>query len=117
MLNHQKALDYFQNLYLTAMADRKLVKEENTFLVQVAQQLGISSREAADIMMRGDNLDLKIPMDETERLSQLEDIVMMMMVDGKIHEKEYELCLRYARAIGKGKNLLDEIIMQTIKAS
>lgn len=115
MIDHEKALNYFQNLFLTAMADKHLAKEETSFLVEVAQQMGISPKEASAIMMKRDNLKFIIPETEEARLAQLEDIVVMMMIDQKIHEQEYDLCLAYAHAVGKSKKELDEIILKTIK--
>ncbi|NJO02684.1 MAG: hypothetical protein HC880_14250 [Bacteroidia bacterium] len=115
MLDHERALNYFQNLYLTAVADRKLTKEETSFLVEVAQQMGIKPREAAEVMMNCRDQGFIIPETEEEKIVQLEDIIIMMMVDNKIHEKEYQLCLHYAQAIGHNKQTLDRIILKVIK--
>lgn len=112
---HQKVLNYFQNLYLIAAVDKQLAKEETSFLVEVAQQMGITPREAAEIMMTRNERMLVVPESEEERLIQLEDIIVMMMVDKKIHEKEYQLCLAYTRAIGKDRVTLDRLILKIIK--
>ncbi|MDX2304552.1 MAG: hypothetical protein NW226_17220 [Microscillaceae bacterium] len=112
---HQKVLNYFQNLYLIAAVDKQLAKEETSFLVEVAQQMGITPREAAEIMMTRNERTLVVPESEEERLIQLEDIIVMMMVDKKIHEKEYQLCLAYTRAIGKDRVTLDRLILKIIK--
>ncbi len=115
MTRHQKALDYFKNLYLTAMADRRLAYEETSFLVQVAQQMGISTHEASEIMFNSSSKELIIPDTDPEKLSQLEDIVMMMMIDKKIHEREYQLCIQFAEKIGLSQHDLDRIILKVIK--
>ena len=112
---HQRVLNYFQNLYLIAAVDKNLAQEETAFLVEVAQQMGISPREAAEIMMTRNERELIVPETEEERLIQLEDIIVMMMVDQKIHEKEYQLCLAYARAIGKDRVTLDQLILKIIR--
>ena len=112
---HQRVLNYFQNLYLIAAVDKKLAQEETSFLVEVAQQMGITPREAAEIMMTRNERELVVPETEEERLVQLEDIIVMMMVDKKIHEKEYQLCLAYARAIGKDRVVLDQLILKIIR--
>ncbi len=115
MVHHQKALNYFKNLYLTAIADSKLAYEETAFLVQVAKHMGISSREASDIMFGTDTHEISIPDTEQEKMTQLEDIVMMMMIDRKIHEREYDLCLSFAKAIGVNQPDLDRLILKIIK--
>lgn len=114
-LDHQKVLNYFQNLYLVAAADKKLTKEETSFLVEIAQQMGITPREAANIMMTRNERKFIIPDNEEERMIQLEDIIVMMIVDKQIHEKEYQLCLAFAKAIGKDRRALDKVILSTIK--
>lgn len=114
MINHEKACIYFNNLYLVAMADRQLAKEEITFLVQVAQQMGIGVRESSEIMMGARAKGLITPEDEDEKLAQLEDITSMMMVDKRIHEQEYDLCLKFAETIGLTKHDFDALIMNII---
>ncbi|NJL15424.1 MAG: hypothetical protein HC913_22075 [Microscillaceae bacterium] len=113
-MSNQKVRDYFKNLYLVAAADFKLAAEETSFLVQVAQQMGLGPLEASEIM-RQPSSPLTVPVSESEKMAQLEDIVVMMMVDRKIHEKEYQLCLRFAEAIGKDKATLDYLIIKIIR--
>lgn len=106
----EKALAYFQNLYLIAVADGRLSPEETKFLVQYAHEIGISPRETTMIMSSIKNLDFIIPESEEEKMNQLEDIALMMLLDKKIDRKEYELCATYADMIGKGRMDLDRII-------
>ncbi len=114
MDRQQQALNYFQNLYLIAMADDNLQENERTFLVQVAKQMGLSLRETANVMMNGRNLDFIIPETREEQLAQLEDIIMMMTIDSKIQDKEYNLCLKFALKIGIPKSEFDALIMEVI---
>jgi uncharacterized tellurite resistance protein B-like protein len=115
MIDHEKALAYFQNLYLVAVADEILAKEETSFLVEVSKVMGISARETMQIMSNSKNLDLVIPDTEEEKMIQLEDIITMMIVDRKIHEKEYNLCLRFAEHIGLNKIILDRTIFKVVR--
>ena len=46
---------------------------------------------------------------------QLADIVFMAMIDGEIHQKEYDLCLHIAERLDMSKNDLDEAIKLTKK--
>ncbi|MCU0445692.1 MAG: hypothetical protein MUE85_12335 [Microscillaceae bacterium] len=114
MIEHEKALKYFQNLYLLAIIDKKLAKEEINYLVQIAQQMGISVRESTDIMMHSQTLELQIPETEEERINQLEDIISLMMIDKKIHEKEYELCYHFAQTLGLDKKSFDLLILKIV---
>lgn len=114
MDRQQQALNYFQNLYLIAIADENLQENERTYLVQVAKQMGLSLRETANIMMNGKNLDFIVPETREEQIAQLEDVIMMMTIDSKIQDKEYDLCLKFALRIGVPKAEFDALIMEVI---
>jgi uncharacterized tellurite resistance protein B-like protein len=114
MIDHEKALIYFQNLYLIAVIDKKLAKEEINFLVQIAQQMGISVRESTNIMMNSQTIELQIPETEEERINQLQDIISLMMIDKRIHEKEYELCSKFAETLGLDKKAFDLLILNIV---
>jgi uncharacterized tellurite resistance protein B-like protein len=106
----ETALALFRNLYKVAFADGILAAEEKQVLTEVAWKMGIGPREASDIMSNIVHLDFEIPADENVQMHQLEQIVQMMAVDGNIHPKEYELCLAFARRIGRSKYMLDRIL-------
>jgi hypothetical protein len=114
MDRQQKALDYFQNLYLIAIADGNLQENERTFLVQVAKQMGLSLRETANIMMNNASLDFIVPETLEEQTAQLEDVIMMMTIDSKIQDKEYDLCLKFAQRIGVPKHEFEKLVMEVI---
>lgn len=116
MVDHQKALTYFQNLFILAAGDGILAEDEKSFLMQVAEMMGLGIRETTEIMMNRLNLNLVIPDSEEERKTQLEDVVLMMLVDRKIHENEYNLCLKFAHELGLEKEDLDKIIIEVIKS-
>ena len=109
-IDKEKALAYYQNLYIIAVADSHLALEESQFLVQVSQHFGISSREAIAIMSNIKKLDFIIPEDEAERKEHFQGLVKMMTIDKKIHDKEYQLCLAYAQKIGFSQATLDDIL-------
>lgn len=113
-MNHNKAIYYFQNLYLVAVADKVLASEEKEYLMQVAQKMGLSAAETSDIMLNSHNLDLVMPETKEEQLTQLEDVITMMMMDKKIHDKEYDLCLRFGQRIGLSKKDLDLLILKVV---
>lgn len=114
-MEKQKALNYFQNLYLVAVADGKLADEEKKILVKFSQNMGINAREASEIMLNIRFRDFVIPEDSTEQMMQFTEIVKMMMSDGTIHPEEFNLCKRYAEKIGKSEITLNRLI-DNIKA-
>ncbi len=112
-----KALAYFQNLYIVAVADQQLSKEEADFLIEVAQIMGISAENTTRIMKSREPLDFIIPETEEDRNIQLEDIITMMIIDRKIHEKEYNLCLKFAEKIGYDRKAFDKIMFKVVRGT
>ncbi|GEO04848.1 hypothetical protein AAE02nite_25120 [Adhaeribacter aerolatus] len=108
----QKKLSFFQNLILVAAADGILENDESQFLLDIGDKLGLAPE---DVMPIADNLDVLtfiIPADGMQKTMELQTLVQMMLEDGKIHDREYALCLEYSHRIGYGKDILDDMIKQ-----
>lgn len=108
----QKKLAFFQNLILVAAADGKLDKQESTLLLTLGNKLGLTSEQ---VMPIADNLSLLtfiVPEEGLQKTLELQTLVQMMLGDGKIHDREYMLCLEYAHRIGYTKELLDDMVKQ-----
>jgi uncharacterized tellurite resistance protein B-like protein len=109
-MEKEKALIYFQNLYLIAIADHHLAKSEKDKLLKFANQLGLDTAEANQIIENPTQLTLIIPDSKADRLIHLEEIVKMMLIDQRIHDSEYKLCLAFTERIGYSKITLDNLI-------
>lgn len=108
----QKKLAFFQNLILLAAADGRLDEDEGRFLLDIGNRLGLSPDE---VMPIADNLGLLsfiIPAEGMQKTMELQTLVQMMLEDGKVHDREYALCLEYANRIGYGKAILDDMVKQ-----
>jgi uncharacterized tellurite resistance protein B-like protein len=103
-------VDFFQNLLLVAIADRYLEESESNFLVQIGQQLGLTEEDVAHLADKHQDLTFIVPATLQERLKQLDAVVQMMLADGQIHQKEYNLCLEFAKQIGIDQEALAELI-------
>jgi hypothetical protein len=106
----QKKLAFFQNLILIAAADGRLDDGESDFIVDIGNRLGLTPEEVAPISANLDVLTFIIPQDGMQKTIELQTLVMMMVEDGRIHDREYALCLDYAYRIGYGKDILDDMI-------
>src|SRR5690606_35826105 len=108
----EKKLAMFQNILLVAIADRYLDDQESDFLVSLGNQLKLTE---ADTLPISDNLaDLKfiIPQSDMQKTLELEMLVKMMLQDGEMETREYDLCMEYTRQIGFAKEQLDAAISQ-----
>lgn len=108
----QKKLAFFQNLILIAAADGRLEEEESNFILEIGNRLGLSPEEVAPIADNLGVLTFIIPQEGMQKTLELQTLVMMMVEDGKVHDREYALCLDYAHRIGYSKEILDDMISQ-----
>jgi uncharacterized tellurite resistance protein B-like protein len=106
----QKKLSFFQNLILVSTADGYVDEMESDFLVMIGDQLGLTEEDTTPIADNLATLSFIVPEDGLQRTMELQTLVMMVVQDGKVEEKEYNLCLDYTRRIGYSKEMLDELI-------
>lgn len=102
--------EHFQNLVAVALADDVFDDDELVFFTDKAVEFGISHQEVDYILRHANELEFKIPMNKVAREEQLSDAVYMAMVDGKLHEREYNLCLRLAEKLDFRKKDLDHVV-------
>lgn len=103
-------LEHFQNLVAVAYADGHLEITEANFLAKRAEEYGLSKSEVDETIDNAENLVFVIPQNDEDRETQLTDSVYIAMVDGKVDEREYNLCLKIAEKLDFDKRYLDEII-------
>jgi hypothetical protein len=108
----QKKLAFFQNLILIAAADGRLEDGESDFIVAMGNRLGLTAQEVAPIADNLAVLSFIIPEEGMQKTMELQTLVMMMLEDGQVHDREYALCQDYAYRIGYGKEILDDMIRQ-----
>jgi uncharacterized tellurite resistance protein B-like protein len=103
-------LGMFQNLYIVAAADGAIGQQEEQLLYQVAENLGLGKRDVESVALRYPDLDFVIPENEEEAYFSLKNLVFMMVVDGKVKEREFSLCLRFAEEIGMDRDAVEKIL-------
>ncbi|MGV3539633.1 MAG: hypothetical protein ACO1OQ_07470 [Rufibacter sp.] len=108
----EKKLAFFQNLVLVAIADRNIEEEESDFLVTIGRQLRLTEEDTRAIGDNVTNLTFTIPEDGLQKTLELQTLVQMMMQDGRLAKREYNLCLHYANQIGYGREVLQDMIDQ-----
>jgi uncharacterized tellurite resistance protein B-like protein len=106
----EKKVAFFQNVVLVAIADRYVDKLESDFLVELGNQLQLSEADTLPISDNLPGLKFVIPNDSLQKTMELEMLVKMVLQDGVVEPREYDLCLGYTRQIGFSKENLDELI-------
>lgn len=100
----------FQNLCVIAHMDGGLHPAERDFLEEVAGGMGLTQEEVANLMAQGSRLEFIIPQTEGERYLELRMVIVMMLTDGKMDDREYQGCLHLAEEMGIEQAYLDETI-------
>ena len=108
-------IEHFRNLVAVAFADGFLDEDEEDFLYDKADELELPYDEVDEIIKNAKSLKFIVPINIQDREDQLADIVFIAMIDGEIHEREYDLCLSIAQKLDLTKSDLDEAIELTKK--
>ena len=108
----EKKIAFFQNVILIAAADGRLDSNESEFIVNMGNRLGLSPDQVMHIADHLPELNFIIPEEGIQKTLELQTLVMMMLEDGRIHDREYALCLQYTDRVGYTKGILDEMIDQ-----
>ena len=85
--------------------------DERSFLIEKALEFGISFEKAEEVIEDASNINITVPKSVKEKEEQLADLVCLAVIDGDVHEKEYNLCLSLAKEFGLGKKELDMAVL------
>ena len=103
-------IEYFRALMSVAMADGTLRDEEREFFHSRAEELGFPA-ETIQEMLSLDADELKSTSSyNVDDVDFLSDIVAMAMIDGELHENEYDLCVKLAQKLNYTKEDVDNTI-------
>lgn len=106
------SIEYFRALVAVAMVDGKLTDEEEEFFHIKAEELGFQISSLQEMYSIDIDSLLISNTVNTDDVDYLSDIVAMAMIDGEIHEKEYELCVNLAQRKGFTRKDVDSTIQQ-----
>ena len=93
-----------------ASADGRIDLIEKKFINDVAGQLGMSAEDLDEITAYPDKYEIKPPPPEQERMTIFYYILFMMAVDGKIHEKEEQMCYKTGLRLGFNEQMCRDLI-------
>ncbi|MDP2103557.1 MAG: TerB family tellurite resistance protein [Candidatus Gracilibacteria bacterium] len=94
--SQDKNQSYLKNLIAVAMADGELDDKEAQALMQVATRLGISEGKVRGIIAQHKTIQFVLPKDPKDRVRQLWDLLLIVLVDGRVEERELAILERFA---------------------
>ncbi|MCD9018240.1 TerB family tellurite resistance protein [Parachryseolinea silvisoli] len=109
MLDHIK-LAHFRNLISLSAADGKIEELERVALAKIAYEKGIPLDRLNLMLDRADEYKYLIPLDDSEKEKQLEDMIELALADGEFAPAERELINIVADKLGVSRSTLDTLI-------
>jgi uncharacterized tellurite resistance protein B-like protein len=109
MLDHIK-LAHFRNLISLSAADGKIEELERVALAKIAYEKGIPLDRLNLMLDRADEYKYLIPLDDSEKEKQLEDMIELALADGEFAPAERELINIVADKLGVSRSALDTLI-------
>ncbi len=110
--DHEEKKTRIALLALMMTADGKIDKSEQSFLRKKALKIGVSADEVKKIINNALFGTFKPELSNApeERYSLFIDIIIMMMIDGHIDQKEMDLCSSQCVSLGFPKKLIPIMI-------
>ena len=108
---------HIKNLLLVAASNDDIAPNELDFLIKVANRIGISREDFAQVLRSPGDIDFYPPESDFERIDQLDDLVRMMLVDGDIDNEEVITCQKFAIMLGFKPEIIDLILGHILDAA
>lgn len=110
----REKLSHLKNLVAVAFADGKLEDNEMAALATVMARDGLTPSDLERCIKKPQGIKFLPPETPVQRVVYLKDMVLLMMCDGNIDDKELALCKVTAIALGFKHEVIDTMIMDII---
>ena len=110
----REKLSHLKNLVAVAFADGKLEDNEMAALAAVMARDGLTPSDLERCIKKPKGIKFLPPETLGQRVIYLKDMVLLMMCDGDIDDREFALCKATAIALGFKHEVIDAMIMDII---
>lgn len=111
----REKLSHLKALVAVAFADGKLEEREMAALAAVMAREGLKPSDLERCIKNSKGIKFQPPKTPEQQIVYLRDMVLLMMCDGDIHEREFALCKATAIALGFRHEVIDAMIIDTIE--
>lgn len=111
----KERLSHVKTMLALALADGKLEENEIAAIATVASRENVDVKEVEKMLEGKDNVTFTIPKSDEEKAQQIKDLVVLMMIDGTINEKELALCRAVAENYGYRPEVVDALVMSFVE--
>jgi uncharacterized tellurite resistance protein B-like protein len=110
----KKRLSHIKNLVALAASDGEIDESELDLIFRIGAKVGLTRDELLRIIQRPESISFRAPESFRERIEQLHDMVLIMMIDGEIHENEVAVCKLTAIRLGFKHQIIDRMVHDVI---
>lgn len=110
----REKLSHLKNLVAVAAVDGKLEPNEMAALTTVMARDGLTPEDLERCVKNPKSIKFLPPESPEQRVIYLKDMVLLMMCDGDIDERELALCKATAIALGFKHEVIDAMIIDII---
>lgn len=111
----KERLSHVKTMLALALADGKLEENEIAAIATVASRENVDVKEVEKMLEGKDSVTFTIPKSDEEKAQQIKDLVVLMMIDGTINEKELALCRAVAENYGYRPEVVDALVMSFVE--
>lgn len=114
-MTQDEQIQYLANIYYLARCDGRFEVEEDYLLQEIAKGIGagyLETRKALDKSM-ADGFEVKIPARFSEKIRNLEDMLLVSYYDNKLEQTEKKIVVSYIKQLGIEQKQLDIIKDET----
>lgn len=112
--DRKKIMSHVRNLVALAYADGKFSDEERQYVANVAAEAGMTADEMKQIVNDPEGVRFEMPSNDIERIEQLYDLILLMMIDGDLNENEMIFCRAMAIKMKMPYQVVDEMVAKVI---
>ncbi|MBP3737681.1 MAG: hypothetical protein J6I72_01355 [Muribaculaceae bacterium] len=106
-----KRLGQIKNLIMLALSDGKASESELALIAAVASREELTQNELDNLIEHPDCVHIELPEEEAEKLRYLEDMVVLMMIDGELNDQELAMCKLYAISLGFESSTVEKMVL------
>ena len=112
--DRKKMMSHVRNLVALAYADGKFSDEEKQYVANVATEVGMTADEMKQIINDPECIRFVMPSNDIEKIEQIYDLILLMMIDGELNENEMIFCRAMAIKMKIPYQIVDELVAKVI---
>ena len=110
----REKLSHLKNLVALACADGKFQESEIAAIASIMHRDGLTQADFERCFKNPHGIKFIPPETDEKRLMYLKDMVLLMMCDGHIDEKEMTVCKMTAIMLGYKHEVIDALVLAVI---